>query len=1292
MYQKEQRLRYEERYWPLTACCIRKMVKTRPRRRTQCGQPALEGTQKVDSMLDGDRGRNRDGAPHRHRELREDMDTESETASETCIEPARKVRRILSHVDVLGPSGAAFPRSIHEGWQLPQVFSSEIDALSELRFVFERQYTSAEDRPEYTYFTLTGFNIYRSKCLGHTHELISLENVNISRGCTELLFDGYLCFGNNRHFVKGVPFSTMTIDGYGNPDIISLQDCICIQSAQAQKQEVWYKLGRPSQEYERFFQPFLWLSQFTKYFLEYLLEIENVCLHHFRRRFYEWLPYKRSPSFRAWLSKSRPPDFCTTVTAHVNFLWKECWGIDAEEWELRNHPIWGEVNPDALTAIRQRPMIEKNTILTPFVHECFKRMYFAEYIEEREILDSDVVVRIRQQKQRLDLTPFGAREAQDQGRLTPVSMDDNSTGLMGITVGDVVCVPSDTESVWKAASSTWYAYVQAVREGGDGAVLDVIWLYEPQDTTIGKAYYPFKNELFFTDHCECGKSALPASCVVSKASVSWFVKDPNTVTGLFVRRKFRTVHDTYDFINLRHSDFKCSCRSEDGVFKECRCQYRIGDTVLVREYSCQRREDILEPCQVVDFNLDGAQVVLRWLERKIKTDYNAPPNELTVTDKLIHKPPSHIIRKCQVRFYTPEAIQDGLPIPYNFGGAGDFFFIVETAQTFVEKSDTELEDNASGGGIEQDVYQSMPPLEQGWDSTEPATFKKLKGMGIFCGGGNFDRGLEDGGAVDFHYAVDLAPRALHSYRANARDTRRLKCFLGSVNDYLAQAISGSTDQCIAIIGSINLLSAGSPCPPFSKMQHDKNSPASLRNASLVASAISYVDFYSPQYFVLENVVDMTRGMGPNKDENVFAQIIAALVALGYQVQQFLMESWSFGSPQSRPRVFIYASAPGMELLPPPPYTHSHPHDMKMREVSLGKSANGQSFGVRRKDFTTFQHVSPLSSTADLPDIADSMPQLCPAYPDHRTFRIENTQSRARISTVPMKPHGMSLAQAAQQNLLRGEALDYYENLHVARKRENSRTYSRVYPEGRFPTCLTKLHISCFKSGRTLHWSQHRPLTIMELRRAQGFLDSEVIIGSPPQQIEIIGNSVDRKVALALAFSLRQSWVDSSTSANNQDHAHELSASKGTSNSFLPDAECSFVLSQEEKADILSDPAHAFRTIRQIFEERKTSPNDETVDDRMKSAHANTSMSIETLREVRPKSRESSVHSIDFQTRLRAPGAGEYFHAARHYSGQGAGYIDKQLDRLGQNAEDCRVKANVTRRRLGYVLIPRQAHR
>lgn len=47
---------------------------------------------------------------------------------------------------------------------------------------------------------------------------------------------------------------------------------------------------------------------------------------------------------------------------------------------------------------------------------------------------------------------------------------------------------------------------------------------------------------------------------------------------------------------------------------------------------------------------------------------------------------------------------------------------------------------------------------------------------------------------------------------------------------------------------------------------------------------------------------------------------------------------------------------------------------------------------------------------------------------------------------------------------------------------------------------------------------------MEVRRAQGFLDEDVLIGTPAEKWKIVGNSVARPVALALGASLRKAWL------------------------------------------------------------------------------------------------------------------------------------------------------------------------
>ncbi|KAG6033580.1 hypothetical protein E4U41_006868 [Claviceps citrina] len=93
-------------------------------------------------------------------------------------------------------------------------------------------------------------------------------------------------------------------------------------------------------------------------------------------------------------------------------------------------------------------------------------------------------------------------------------------------------------------------------------------------------------------------------------------------------------------------------------------------------------------------------------------------------------------------------------------------------------------------------------------------------------------------------------------------------------------------------------------------------------------------------------------------------------------------------------------------------------------------------------------------------------------------------------------------------------------------RSKSSAYGRMFPNRLMETIVTHLSLGDNKNGRQLHWAEDRTISIMEARRAQGFPDEEVLLGSPQSQYKIVGNSVSRQVALALGAVIRDAWVDS----------------------------------------------------------------------------------------------------------------------------------------------------------------------
>lgn len=1057
--------------------------------------------------------------------------------------------------------GPAYPRSLYQGYKSPFQELSEHEAVTRLSYAHEQAHKDDNEQPEYTYFSLDGFSMYRPLTSGHhANELVTLDKLS-KDSYPEFCFDGVLSVGNQKYFVRNVKYAKLTVDGYGDPDI-SLADMskqLCIQSAHAGKRNVWYKLGTPAKEYDRFYQPFLWLVRFTKQFVDYLLCTERVSIAHFREAFHRWLSqakHAQDPSLNAWLHEAKLQDFRTTVAAHVDFLWKECYGTQqpSDEISICDQPLWGEVHPARLKAIPEQPNLAKKTVVTPFAYDCFKSMYFADQFQETPITDVHVRDTVRDLKAKLGLTPLYEPQT---ATLTPVSntpelvapgpVPDASLSDGSICVGDVVMLPPEKEGSWRSDANCWYAYVQRIHATANETTrIDVIWLYHASDTTIGNAYYPFHNELFFSDNCGCDTKDDQESWnideVIGKVNVSWFACNPYQANekGLFVRQKFRTVPemDHFDFVTLQENDFRCHHQS-DYIRKEEGETFDIGDVVIVRT----RDNPLCEIAQIIERGR-GRRLRLRKLQRKRDRRPSARANELFLTSEILqatcHRTTCHksntndddmdesedceIIRKCHVKSFSREEIDNGiLPTPYDRNGAGDFF-VIEADMT----EDAEGR-NLPGIGIAPELERNLPPLNEGWDPQTDPALAQLTGLGIFCGGGTFDRGLEEGGAVKFRHAVDWAEHALHSYRANLEQPQEVNFFLGSVDDYLAKALSGQSD--VAKPSTVHVISAGSPCQGFSRMQLDTSSVQSRKNASMVASVVAFADLYCPHYMVLENVVSMTECRNERKEHNVFSQILAALVGLGCQIQQFLVDSWSHSSSQQRSRLFIIATAPGLTPPPQPECSHAHPPNISTR--SLGKSSNGLPFGTRNiNPDAALPHISPQEAVGDLPPVYDSQVQLCPAYPDHRTATNESSRSRLLMRAVPIRPYGMTLVQAWEQGMLSGQTLEFCETRGAIRRATTSKMYARIFPDKLFPTIITKLAVADGMNGRCMHFSEHRVITVMEAKRAQGYLDHEVLVGSATQQMKIVGNSVDRSTALVLGLSLRKSWMTSQFSAQN----------------------------------------------------------------------------------------------------------------------------------------------------------------
>ncbi|KAF2670745.1 hypothetical protein BT63DRAFT_385133 [Microthyrium microscopicum] len=964
----------------------------------------------------------------------------------------------------------------------PLPISNEKDAIEGLQKLWRSDVSKLKNRKddieeEDCPVVLQHFTIYRQRHgVYEMVELHHLETTDRMQTISEMLFDGILTLKNKEFFVQKCRFSILSVGGY---DALNSPRESWIRSKWSDYHGQWYKLGNPSGEYKKYFEVFQWVADLGKYFISYLEHFPQVQFSSFESEFSRWLDQNcYSDTYASWRQQYGKTDFRNALTAYHQWLWKEADGLSNRK--LINHPIWQEFRHDTLGAIPEQPIVQKDTIVTPLVHNCFKHMYFGLCLKPTGFQPQ---VEQRRQLRRKELCM-----PEVPATTKPILC---FTSSKTVKMGDFVAIDRDSDdhgSRWKgAASVVWFAYVREIIPARD-PILKITWLYSPEDTIIGNAYYPVQNELFWSDH-EGDK--IPLSEVIGVVDIDIC---PRSIPKdkYFIRQKYQNTE--HAFVAFNKKDLQ-QLRARATVTNKL--AYACGDTVLYRY------EGRLEPGIIDD--ISEHRIRIRRLSRLGSYFESSAMNELAWTENFLSLNPSCLSHKCYIIFIKP---RDKVPLLYDRNGQGNCFFI---SHVFKDGAMVALEAIPSG------VMKIGP-------SFESVSRLPLRSISLFSGGGNFDRGLEEAGAIRTTHVVELDQNAIHTFRVNCEHVDEVKFFQGSVDDHIYAAITGLTNPNVPLIGEIDNISGGSPCQGFSMLQMDTNSLDSMRKASKIASFLSYVDTYLPRFAILENVPSMKRLLGPQKDQSVLKQVIATLVSMGYQTQICLLDAWSFGAPQSRTRLFIQIASPDMVLPEIPRPTHAHP--LNPRKSSLGVAPNGENFGERNLDIAPFPTVTAQSCTEDLPKM-EFYQNI--KFPNHKSFRAKPMEELI-IRRIP-KNTTMGLVDAINGGLMPSAIAEYWSKHTNVRRAKTSNSFKRIPSNALFPTITTSINASDAINGRVIHWDQNRIISLEEARRAQGYLENDVILGSMRNQWKIVGNSVARPVALNLGLAIREAWLASPDPSN-----------------------------------------------------------------------------------------------------------------------------------------------------------------
>ncbi|PIK50641.1 DNA (cytosine-5)-methytransferase 1 [Apostichopus japonicus] len=235
-------------------------------------------------------------------------------------------------------------------------------------------------------------------------------------------------------------------------------------------------------------------------------------------------------------------------------------------------------------------------------------------------------------------------------------------------------------------------------------------------------------------------------------------------------------------------------------------------------------------------------------------------------------------------------------------------------------------------------------------------------------------GFHQAGVCEPCFAIEIIEPAAQAFKLNNPGTTVLT---DDCNILLKLAMEGrktnDVGQRLPQRGDVDLLCGGPPCQGFSGMNRFNSREYSKFKNSLIASYLSYCDFYRPRFFLLENV----RNFVSYKKNMVLKLALRCLVRMGYQCTFGVLQAGQYGVPQTRRRAIILAAAPGEKLpmYPEPQHVFS-PRACQLSVVIDDKKIEST---IAWSTSAPYRTITVRDSMSDLPPIKNGANKLEISY-------------------------------------------------------------------------------------------------------------------------------------------------------------------------------------------------------------------------------------------------------------------------------------------------------------------------
>jgi len=215
-------------------------------------------------------------------------------------------------------------------------------------------------------------------------------------------------------------------------------------------------------------------------------------------------------------------------------------------------------------------------------------------------------------------------------------------------------------------------------------------------------------------------------------------------------------------------------------------------------------------------------------------------------------------------------------------------------------------------------------------------------------------------------------------------------------------------------------------------------------------------------------------------------------------------------------MFIIATVPGIPLPRIPLPTHGDAIDLDPLVTAssavrdLGQISNDTLLNILQPDHVPFERL-----TSFIHDIVAKIPRASCKH------GIKNNLRGALPHMTPVES-------------------EFFDSRSEEQQRSGASCLCRVNANKPMGTMVTKVSPQDARSGATIHWSDNRVVSLMEMRRFQGLPDDFILVGSKQQQMRQLGNSVAWASSNLLGRALAAAWKTSNLMLKDEDNSQDSS--------------------------------------------------------------------------------------------------------------------------------------------------------